>query len=138
MNKKTFANISFLFILCFVLMSCSDSATGNAVNEEDDEVSTLTQLIEQKDAILAQKDSLVADAKALADSAQEKIESMQKELEEKQKFIDQQKIILKNFDNERAQAVADAEGCVDRIEELEEKNRKLSEIVAICQEELQE
>ena len=77
------------------------------------------------DALVAQKDALVADAKAL-------VASLEAEISAKQTLVDQQKTILKDMDNERLDALAEAERC----DELEENNEQLQKMIDICQEDL--
>ena len=116
-----------VLVLTVLLVACS-GATGNVIDDGkallEEQVEKLEAALEE-DSLVAQKDALVEDAKTL-------LSGLQDELAAKEALVDQQKIILKDMDNERRDALAEAERCKD----LEEYNQKLQDMLDICQEDL--
>lgn len=133
--------MKYLLFLFVFLVACSNSATGNVVEEQDtqenQEVLALQEEIEELKAALAEEKQAVLDAKDLQASAETTLAEMQDEFETLQDTVSQQKVVLKQMDNERLKAVNEAEGCTERIESLEESNEKLQRMVNVCQENLQ-
>ena len=116
-----------VFVLAVLLVACgsaADEVQGEGTFLEE-QVAKLKAALADKDALVAQKDALVADAKAL-------VASLEAEISAKQTLVDQQKTILKDMDNERLDALAEAERCT----ELEKNNEQLQKMIDICQEDL--
>jgi len=126
-----------VLVLALFLVACGDGATGDVVLDEEQ-----TQLAKLQQEI----NSLLGEISAMKDSVSAKVTEV-KELEltndvlaaalaKKEELVTYQKQILREMEDEKNEAVADQEGCDERIEELEEKNTVLQKWVNICQEEL--
>lgn len=112
------------------LMACSETPTAQVIQENvDDKMAVLEEQLENTKAALGSQTQLVSDAKVL-------VADLEQQIAEKQKFIDQQKQVLRELDDERVEATKKADGCDERIEELEKKNDGLQKLVNVCTQEL--
>ncbi len=126
--------MKYLLFLLIFLVACSSSPTGNVV--ENSEVVVLEEKIAQLEEALAEEEQAVLDANDLRAVAETELAQMRDEFESLQATVNQQKIVMKQMDNERLEAVNEAEGCSERIESLEESNEKLQRMLDVCQEDL--
>ncbi|MBR9703690.1 hypothetical protein GOV10_06630 [Candidatus Woesearchaeota archaeon] len=129
--------IIVVLLLAFLIAACGDGATGEVVLDE--EQTQLTKLEQEIDSLLGEISSLKDDVETQIDDVRE-WELANKALEtlvaKKEELIGFQKTILREMEDEKNEAVADQEGCDERIEELENANNVLQKWVSICQEEL--
>jgi len=128
--------VLFLFVF---LVACSGSSEETSIEEaqENQEVLALEQEIADLEATLLEYEQAVLDANDLQTSAETELAQMREEFETLQATVNQQKVVLKQMDNERLEAVNEAEGCTERIESLEGSNEKLQRMLDVCQEDLQ-
>lgn len=129
--------IIVVLVLALFLVACGDNATGDVVlGEEQTRISQLQQEINSlMGEISATKDTVdakVADIKDL-ELANDALDAA---LAKKEELVNFQKQILREMEDEKNTAVADQEGCDERISELENKNDVLQKWVNICQDEL--
>lgn len=133
--------MKYLIFLFVFLVACSNSPTGNVVEEqetqENEDVLALEAKIVQLESELAEQEKAVLDANDLRAAAQTELAQLRDEFETLQATVNQQKVVLKQMDNERLEAVNEAEGCTERIESLEQSNEKLQRMLDVCQEDLQ-
>lgn len=124
--------------LAFFLIACTsgDMITGNTVLEVDDEK------IKQLEAMVASLEQQLADRPSidLTDAscgAQEKlIENLEEDLANQIKVNKQQRQVLVDLDRECVSAKDTCDDWEDEKDDLEEKNKKLQDMLDICQEDL--
>ena len=125
-----------LFGLLF-LVACSDTPTGQVVADPmQEEVGAAQATIAQLEAQIAELEVAVVNAQDAQAVAETQFNELVDAYETAENTLAQQRVILREMDNERAKAVEAAEGCDERIESLETSNEKLQDMLDICQEDL--
>ena len=123
--------ITALFLtLALLLIACSAEEIVQQTNNTQE---TFNQMREDT---LEQRNQLISTLNATLENTRQEFSELQARLQERERFIEQQRTVLREADNRRAQAESDYEELKERIKELEENNERLGRMVAICQEEL--
>lgn len=128
--------IIVVLLSAFLIVACG-GATGEVVLDEGQ--TQLMKLEQEIGSLLGEISSLKDDVETKVDEVREwefANSALETLVAKKEELVGFQKTILREMEDEKNEAVADQEGCDERVEDLEKKNNVLQKWVNICQEEL--
>jgi len=130
--------IILVFTVALLLLGCSDDAiTGDVVQEEfNTQKAALENKINSLEATGADLKAKWEGATTTASDLKQAIEELKETVAAKEKLLGQQLQVLRVMDDERAEAVIEADGCDERIEELETQVTVLQKWINVCEDEI--